>query len=305
MRKKIIALCIMFSIVIAVSFLVARLFTHVSNDTKSKDTTDKIEIITSFYPMYIIALNITDNVDNVILSNLTPNQTGCLHDYQFSTSDMKKLENADAFIINGGGMEGFLLDVTNQYPKLDIIDSSIGIDFLSESDDEKNAHAWLNTNYYITQINNICNGLCALDSKNKDIYSSNAKNYIKKICNIQDKISTIQNANNEGVIIFHDAFAYLADEIGLKVLASVEIEGDSSSLSAGEIADIIDEMKDKNIQCIFIEKQFNTSIANAIAKATNSTVYVMDSIVTGDNNKDAYLNAMNYNIETIQKIPHK
>ena len=44
------------------------------------------------YPMYIIARNITDGVDNVSLRCMAQNQTGCLHDYQITTTDMKVLE---------------------------------------------------------------------------------------------------------------------------------------------------------------------------------------------------------------------
>lgn len=38
---------------------------------------------------------------------MTKPQTGCLHDYQMTPADMKKLENADVFIANGAGMESF------------------------------------------------------------------------------------------------------------------------------------------------------------------------------------------------------
>ena len=68
----------------------------------------KFRIVTSFYPMYIDAINITKGVDGVEVVNMTKPQTGCLHDYQLTTEDMKTLEKADAFIVNGAGMESFL-----------------------------------------------------------------------------------------------------------------------------------------------------------------------------------------------------
>ena len=57
----------------------------------------KFRIVTSFYPMYIDAINITKGVDGVEVINMTKPQTGCLHDYQLTTEDMKTLEKADAF----------------------------------------------------------------------------------------------------------------------------------------------------------------------------------------------------------------
>lgn len=45
--------------------------------------------------MYIATANITKGVEGVQLTNMTKPQTGCLHDYQLTTDDMKTLEKAD------------------------------------------------------------------------------------------------------------------------------------------------------------------------------------------------------------------
>mgnify|MGYP002472180212 CR=1 FL=1 len=65
------------------------------SSVKDKD----INLVTSFYPIYIMTLNLTDGISNVSVTNMAENHTGCLHDFRLQTSDMKKIENADAFII--------------------------------------------------------------------------------------------------------------------------------------------------------------------------------------------------------------
>lgn len=65
-------------------------------------------IVTSFYPMYVLTLNVTDGVDGVTVQNMAEQNVGCLHDYQLQTRDMVALEGADALVINGGGMEQFM-----------------------------------------------------------------------------------------------------------------------------------------------------------------------------------------------------
>ena len=67
-----------------------------------------IKIVASFYPMYIMAKNVTRDVPGVSVENLTPPMTGCLHDYTVTTNDMKKLADAQVFVANGAGMESFL-----------------------------------------------------------------------------------------------------------------------------------------------------------------------------------------------------
>lgn len=86
----------------------------------------EFQIVTSFYPMYIIALNVTQGIEGVEVSNMAGQQTGCLHDYQLQNKDMKNLETADAFIINGAGMESFLDKVLQQLPSLPVINASEG-----------------------------------------------------------------------------------------------------------------------------------------------------------------------------------
>ena len=63
--------------------------------------------MTSFYPIYIIGSNLGQDVDGLHVSSLVDFSTGCPHDYQLTTDDMKLLSDADIFIMNGGGMEDF------------------------------------------------------------------------------------------------------------------------------------------------------------------------------------------------------
>ena len=64
---------------------------------------------------------------------MTSAQTGCLHDYNLTTKDLKTLSNADVFVINGAGMESFLDDVLVNYPDLKVIEASEGIDLIEET----------------------------------------------------------------------------------------------------------------------------------------------------------------------------
>jgi zinc transport system substrate-binding protein len=66
-------------------------------------------VVTSFYPIWIMTLNLTRGLeDHITVRNLAAPTVGCLHDYQLQSSDMKVLSGADAFLVNGAGMEAFL-----------------------------------------------------------------------------------------------------------------------------------------------------------------------------------------------------
>ena len=85
---------------------------------------NNINIVASFYPMYILTKNIVDNVPGVTVRNLVPPLTGCLHDYSITPDDMKRLTGARIFVANGAGMESFLDKVVAQYPAITIIQVS-------------------------------------------------------------------------------------------------------------------------------------------------------------------------------------
>lgn len=283
---------------------------------------EKIQIMASFYPMYIIALNLAEGIDNVDITCLTQNQTGCLHDYQMTTKDMKTLEQADVFIINGGGMETFLENAVQNYPSLAIINAGKSLEQFMESEhsytdneweenknhredmedmeEEDNAHFWLNPKYYMIQIQTIAEELAKLDKSHKKQYQKNAEKYIERVQKIDEQMSAELTLPSFPVIVFHDAFVYLADYLGLRVVHTVEMDGETA-LSAGEIAEIIEEVREEQVSVLFTEAQYSTEIADTIGKETGAVPYIMDSLVTGNGDRDSYVRGMESNFEVLKK----
>lgn len=112
---------------------------YVKEETKQQDS--ELTVVTSFYPMYIAAMNVIGDTPGVDLQNLSEPQTGCLHDYQLTPADMKLLSGADVFIVNGGGIESFLSDVAADYKNLSIVNACEGLNLLSEEDEgEEHTH---------------------------------------------------------------------------------------------------------------------------------------------------------------------
>lgn len=98
-------------------------FFYVKLNNNHTAAEDDILVMTSCNPVYIATLNVLDGVDGYRVENLSQPTTGCLHDYTLTTEDMKKLSKADMLIVNGGGMEGYLEDVMEAYPNLQIVDT--------------------------------------------------------------------------------------------------------------------------------------------------------------------------------------
>lgn len=288
---------------------------------------EELNIVTSFYTSYIIVSNLIKDIPNINVINLTNNEIGCAHDYQLTTDNMKTLSTTDIFIMNGGGIEGYIEEVVNTYPKINIIDLSQNITMLDnthvhedihnheEEHDhdhdhgEFNPHVWMNPQLYINQIENAQENISDyLDKSNikKDILedikeriNSNSVEYVNKIKEVSRELERLNNHSSTGVIIFHDSFAYLADLLDLEVIETFTLEEDTS-LSAGEIAYIINIIKEKDIKIVFSESQYSDFIPSKIAEETNAKVFTIDTAVLGDGNLDSYINAMRNNILTIE-----
>jgi zinc transport system substrate-binding protein len=313
------------TLLITTSFL----FIGCNNNVDSNKTTDDdtLNIVTSFYPLYISTINITKDIPNVTVTNMTKSQTGCLHDYQLTPQDLKTLENADILVINGAGMESFLDGIISQYPNLEIVDATKGLSLLeddthshddhdhdhdtedehSEDDDhdhEYNAHVWVSVTGNIDEVKNISSQLESLNPENKEAYESNTNTYVAKLEDLKNEMhEELDNLPNRDIITFHEAFPYFAEEFNLNIAGVIEIEPDSEP-SAKEIEEIINTVKEKNIKALFTEPQYSSKVAETIATETGATVYELDPIVTGDSNPDAYddyINKMKKNLDVLKE----
>ncbi len=260
-------------------------------------------IVTSFYPMYIDAINITRGVDGVTVTNMTKPQTGCLHDYQLTTEDMKTLEKADAFIVNGAGMENFLDKVIKAQKGLTVIDASRGIPLLEE-EGEKNPHVWLSISRDIEQVKNIAEQLEEADPAHADAYAANAKAYIEKLTSLQAEMhASLDNVPHKEIVTFHEAFPYFAEEFGLKIIGVIEREPGSEP-TPEELEQTIAQVKQLPVKVLFTEPQYSPSAAETIARETGAKIYELDPVVTGEATPaamDAYLDVMRKNMEVLQQ----
>ena len=259
-------------------------------------------IVTSFYPMYVATINITQGIDGVTVTNMTKPQTGCLHDYQLMTEDMKTLEKADAFVINGAGMESFLDKVVEQQKNLKIIDASKGIELLKD-DDEENPHVWLSVTDAILQVKNIAEQLKAADPKHADAYEKNAAAYIKKLEALKAEMhAELDTVPNKDIVTFHEAFPYFAKEFGLNIISVVEREPGTEPTPA-ELQATIEQVKKLPVKVLFTEPQYSPSAAETIARETGAKIYTLDPVVTGEANDqalNAYIDTMKKNMETLK-----
>ena len=267
----------------------------------------EINVTASFYPIYILAENVIGDTDGINLQNMAQPQTGCLHDYQLSTGDMKKLDTTDIFLINGGGMESFLDNALELFPQLNIVDTSKGTvslendghDHEEEEDEhshnhEENSHFWILPQNAAVQAENICEALSEVCPDKADEFRRNADSFIESLNDIETF-----DGNGMKVCIFNEAFAYLHLSYGLDVRLCVEMD-ENQTPSAKEMAEIITTVKEENISLLIAADDASKAIADTVARETDAKVVVLDPVLTGDFSPESYAEALNENARILK-----
>jgi len=286
---------IMQSALMLVVLCVAQAGFAVGNDAKP------LKVLASFYPMYVMALNVVGDTPNVSVECMTEPITGCLHDYQLTPANLKTLAAADVFIANGAGMETFIEKAVKQSPHLKVIEASKGIKL--EAND--NPHVWVSVSGAIAQTENIAKGLAAADPAHAAAYEKNAAGYVARLEVLRQKMhAALDGLKNRDIITFHEAFPYFASEFNLKIVSVIEREPGSEP-SAGELAKTIQMVRKSKVKALFAEPQYPAKSAEVIHRETGVPVSILDPAVTGPRNpaqaRDSYISTMEDNLKVLKK----
>ncbi|MEG0551587.1 MAG: metal ABC transporter substrate-binding protein [Vagococcus sp.] len=279
---------------------------------------DKLNIVTTFYPMYDFADKIVQdkgNVSMLIDGGVEP------HDYEPSPKDMAKIQEADVFIYNSHEMETWVESVLKNIDtsKVKVIEASKGIELLegsheeSEGEDEKedghshavDPHVWLDPVLVQKEVETISKGIIAVDEKNKDSYTKNTADFNKKLETLNQNFeSNLKEAKNREFVTQHMAFSYLAHRYNLKQVPISGLSPDQEP-TPKELKQIEDFVKNKKIEIIYTESSASPKIAKTISDATGANLDVLNPMENlskkeRENGAD-YISVMEKNLEALKK----
>ena len=291
-----------------------------SQHTEIKE--EKLTVVSSFYPVYLLAQEVTAGAEGIQLLNMAQPQTGCLHDYELTIADMKVLEHADVLIINGGGMEGFLEQALERYPDLEIVDTSHGIELLEEGahhhdheeeefhaaendphaghDHEGNPHIWLSPERAAMQTETIAHALGNCLPEEKEVFHANAEAFHEKMHALQEQVEEIGLSAEEYAAVFHEGFGYLAELFHME--PAVELFADEYQIpSARELAEATEEAEAHAIRFYLTAADNGQKYAEVLAAEQGEAVILLDPLTTQDAENLSYTERMQKNIEAIKQ----
>lgn len=280
--------------------------------------TDKLQVVTTFYPMYDFTKNVVG--DNGEVSVLMKAGTEP-HDYEPSAKDIAKIADSDVFVYNSEEMETWVGSVLKNIDtkKTVVIDASKEIKLLEGSHEEEededhdheghshahDPHVWLDPVLAKEEVNAIKEGLIQADKTNKASYEKNAKTYSDKLDALNEKFEAgLKGAKNRTFVTQHAAFAYLAARYDLKQVAISGISPDQEP-SPAKLAELNDFVKENNIKVIYFEETASPKIAKTLAKETGARLAVLSPIegITKEDQDQGidYIKVMENNLKALQE----
>lgn len=289
-------------------------------ENTGKEKNSETLITASFYPVYIFTLNLLDGVDSVRLECMAEQNVGCLHDYQLLAKDAKLLADSRVLVINGAGMEAFIEDAYKNNGSLSVIDSSEGIELLSEEHEEHdehdehevhafrhehshdaNSHIWMSVANAKKQIENIAAGLCSELPQFADKINENKTAYLARLTLLEKELADSAAAlAGKPIITFHEAYDYMAKELSLTVADSIESD-DGGEPSARELALLTGRIRELGVKALFTEPNYKGAAAEILSRETGAGVFVLDPVTGGEKNIYAYENIMRSNLDILIK----
>lgn len=237
------------------------------------------------------------------------------HVYAPAPGDAKKLAAAQLIVQNGLGFEGWigrLIKASNT--KARIVVATRGVKPIKaphghghdhgHNHGDNDPHAWQNVANAKIYVNNIRDGLIAVDPAGKDVYAANAAAYSAKLDaldkEVREAIAKIPQANRK-VITNHEAFAYMGAAYGLRFIAPQGISTDAAP-SAQSVARIIRQIRQEKIPAVFVENVADTRLAERIAKESGAklggTLY-SDQLSPAGGPAGTYIDMVRHNIREL------
>ncbi|QOT00968.1 zinc ABC transporter substrate-binding protein [Brevibacterium sp. JNUCC-42] len=237
------------------------------------------------------------------------------HLYKASQGDIKRIENADIVFYSGLHLEGKMVDIFEQMSKkksVIAVTKQIPKELLHgdpASPDQPDPHVWFDVSLWMKAVEQVRDSLSEIDSPHKDMYQTNATNYLKQLQELheyaKEQVATVPKEQRV-LVTAHDAFAYFGNAYDIEV---VGLQGISTASEYGlkDVQNLVTTLVDRKIKAVFVEssvpkRSIEAVIEGASAKKHNVVIggeLFSDAMGTPGTPEGNYIGMVKHNVDTI------
>lgn len=303
--------------------LLAISFTLTSS--QSKAAAENINVQVSIYPIYEIADRIGG--ERIEVEQFIP-QGVEIHGYEPSPQRMTALEDTDAFIYVGAGLEPWaeravdsldsdtvsLLELADKvelrpYGEAHDHDHDHDHDEHEDANDhdhgEYDTHIWLDFNLMQQIATEISQLFTELDPAGEDVFRENAAQVQEDLQELDDTYQEeLAERSRDTIVVSHAAFGYMADNYGLEQQAVTGLSPHDEP-SPGTVSELIDIARERNLEYVFMEVLASPRVVEVVAEEAGLEILTLDPAAglteeQIEQNED-YFSIMYSNLENLRK----
>lgn len=211
--------------------------------------------------------------------------------YEPTPLQVQQLSNSKAYIRIGAieFEKAWIKKLADNAPEVTFYDSSESIDLLSDSHHDEDPHIWMSPVQSKKIAKNMAHAFAVEFPDQEKLILKNMIALLKEIDQLHDSIKTMMKPHaGKEFFIYHPALSYFSQDYLLHQHA-IEHHGKEPSVSG--MQHLLEHGQKKDINTIFIQKQFHQSKAQTIAKELNAEVVEIDPL--SENWKETVLDIAN------------
>ena len=259
-------------------------------------TSVQADVVVSFYPYEYLAKRICG--DKLKVASIVPKGAEP-HDFELKTSDVMALYDAKAIFLNGLNMENFVESVKEDvnlkdktYVLSEALDNLIEVHGKTTYVD---THVWLDTDQYAKMGEAMLGKIVSISPENEAYFRRNLSLLEQDLNELEDYAGG--RLVGKTIAVAHDAFRYMCRQFGF---SEIYINGFSpdEEPTAEALQALLDAIKEKGIDTLFVEELGTRDIAEYIAEVTGVKIEVLSPLETIEDGED-FLSVYRGNIDKI------
>ena len=274
-------------------FLFELIFLSVFFEISAEAKNGKISVMCSLFPVYDFSREIAGDLADIKLL-LRPGADP--HEFEPSPIDVKAVNDSDIFIFTGSNMETWARKISRSLSGVIILDASYNIRLINDD-----PHVWLDLNLAQKMVSNILEVFCAADPENAKTYRRNAKNYLQKLSELDEKLMKMRK-NRPVVFAGEFSFGYFMRRYGFNCISAYDGENEPS---VKRVVEILKYIKENNMKYVFSDAFGVSKITVSIAEQSGTDILIINSMhnisFDGFKNGLTFLKIMNLNYHILKQ----
>jgi zinc transport system substrate-binding protein len=270
---------------VLVLVMCAGVFTECGQNSKTSETSDKMNIVATDFAPYDFAKQVAGNTAEVTML-LAPGEEA--HSFEPTPRDIIKIQNCDVFVYTGGESEEWVDDILESLDHeittvrlmdcVELYEEEV-VEGMEADDDEEDGeeaeydeHVWTSPANAIEITKAVGDAFAKADPAYKSVYQENAEGYVRQLTELDQAFWDVVNSAKRKTLVFGDRFPlrYFVEEYGLSYYAAFPGCASETEPSAKTVAFLIDKVKEDQIPVVFHVEFSNEDMADTICEDTGA-----------------------------------